>query len=240
MIEDTTASAAIDAVNLRFTSHVKNQLKELDAFSDDALEWLMLEHYQFSSTNPGFLATASTATQRLAPSGVAAELLRNFREEGGHAAIYKRALAEIGSPVETRRTFAPTQAFLAAIERLTQGTPSQILGTMYATETAAIFEHEVFWDLSRELCRRRGIEWETTTLKHFHDMHLEGVEQSHKDGLGIFIDRPDACGDVGDGEPIDAAQVTEGADAAIGTMTAWWEALLDEARRMKRPVAQPA
>ncbi|MES2941115.1 MAG: iron-containing redox enzyme family protein [Pseudomonadota bacterium] len=240
MIEDTKASAVIDAANLRFTSHVKDQLKALDTFSDDALEWLMLEHYQFSSTNPGFLSTAATTTQRLAPSGVAEELLRNFREEGGHAAIYKQALAEIGSPVETRRAFAPTQAFLAGIEQLTKGTPSQILGTMYATETAAIFEHEVFWDISREVCRRRGIDFGTTTLKRFHDMHLEGVEQSHKDGLGIFIDRPDACGDAGDGEPIDAAQVADGAEAAIRTMRIWWEALLDEARRMTRPAAQPA
>lgn len=240
MIEDTKASAAIDAANLRFTSHVKGQLASLDAFSDEALEWLMLEHFQFSNTNPGFLAASVTATRGLASKGVAEELQRNFREEDGHAAIYKRALAEVGSPVEKRRTFAPTQAFLADIDRLTKGTPSQILGTMYATETAAIFEHEVFWDISREVCRRRGIDFEATTLKRFHDMHLEGVEQSHKDGLGIFIDQPDAYGDAGDGVPIDAAQVSEGADAAIRTMRVWWEALLDEARRMKRPVAQPA
>ncbi len=239
-MQDTKASAAIDAANGLFTSHVKDQLKAPERFSEEALEWLMLEHFQFSNTNPGFLAASATATQRLATSGVAAELLRNFREENGHAAIYKRSLAEIGSPVETRRTFAPTQAFLADIERLTKGTASQILGTMYATETAAIFEHEVFWDLSRELCRRRGIAWETTTLKRFHDMHLEGVEQSHKDGLGIFIDQPDACGDAGDGEPIDAAQVAEGAEAAIRTMRVWWEALLDEARRMTHPAAQAA
>jgi hypothetical protein len=227
---DTTASAAIDETNRLFTSHVKSQLKDLDGFTEQGLEWLMLEHFQFSNTNPGFLAATAAATQRLAPKGVAAELLRNFREEDGHAAIYKRALAEIGSPVEARRAFAPTQEFLAGIERLTQGTPSQILGTMYATETAAIFEHEVFWDISREVCLRRGIDWEKTTIKRFHDMHLEGVEQSHKDGLGIFIDHPDAHGDIGEGEPIDAAQVTEGAEAAIRTMRTWWEALLREAR----------
>ena len=58
---------------------------------------------------------------------------------------------------------------------------------MYATETAAIFEHEVFRDISCEIIMRRQKNWEKSRLKAFHDMHLNGVEQGHKDGLGIFV-----------------------------------------------------
>lgn len=224
-------SARLDAANRRFTQPVKDSLRALDDFSDGALEWLMLEHYQFSNANVGFLGAAATVTARLAEPGVAEELLRNRREEDGHAAMYRRALAEIGSPVQDRLPFAPTARFLEDIGRLVQGTPSRVLGTMYATETAAIFEHEVFWDVSREVCARRGIAWEDTTLRRFHGLHLEGVEQGHKDGLGVFIDAADGQGDGRKGEAaIDAAQVDQGAEAAIATMTAWWDALLRYAR----------
>lgn len=231
MTQGDRLTTVIDRKNDQFTGRVKDQLKHLGGLSDDALEWLMLEHFQFSVSNPGFLATAATTTERLDQKGVATELRRNFNEEDGHAAIYKRGLAEIGTDTGKRVEFAPTTEFLAKIDKLARVGASQALGTMYATETAAIFEHEIFWEVSREVCRRRGIEWEPTTIKAFHDMHLDGVEQSHKDELGVFVEpAKDAAGPAGSGEPTDPAAVLAGAEQAIDAMATWWKALVGHVR----------
>ncbi|MEA2664056.1 MAG: hypothetical protein QOI11_1000 [Candidatus Eremiobacteraeota bacterium] len=216
----TDLTAEIDERNLRFTSAVKERLKDLNGFSLGALEWLMLEHFQFSSANPGFLDAAARLTEALPERGISRELRRNFYEESGHAAIYRRGLSQAGADPDARAEFAPTSAFLAEIEALTASAPAQVLGAMYATETAAIFEHEVFWDVSREVCARKGLAWETSILKGFHDMHLSGVEQGHKDGLAAFVGHGAA----------DDAQVRAGAERAIDTMTRWWDALLAEAQ----------
>lgn len=233
----TKLTIVIDGKNNHFTSKVKGQLKDLEAISEKALEWLMTEHFQFSVSNPGFLKGAAKTTVQLADHGVSAELYRNFSEESGHAMMYRKGLAEIGTDVDARAPFAPTTEFLATIQDLTVGNPSRALGAMYATETAAIFEHEIFWQISREVCRRRGIDWEPTGLKAFHDLHLDGVEQSHKDELGAFVDpaKADAPGtaDAGDDaerQPTDTAELLSGAEEAIAAMTAWWEALVQEAR----------
>lgn len=215
----TDLAAEIDERNLRFTSAVKERLKDLSGFSLRALEWLMLEHFQFSSANPGFLDAAARLTEALPEPGISRELRRNFYEESGHAAIYRRGLSQAGADPDRRAEFGPTSAFLAEIEALTASSPALVLGAMYATETAAIFEHEVFWDISREVCARKGLAWETSILKGFHDMHLSGVEQGHKDGLAAF---------VGSGAA-DDAEVRAGAERAIDTMTRWWDALLAEA-----------
>lgn len=228
MAQKTDLAAVIDERNLHFTSHVKAQLRDLDAVSDEALEWLMLEHFQFSSTNPGFLAAAARTTEQLEHPGVARELERNYREEDGHAAIYEKGLAEIGTLVDEREEFTPTSRFLARIRQLTVGDPSVALGAMYATETAAIFEHEIFWDISREVCVRRGIAWDDTILKGFHDMHLGGVEQSHKDELGVFVSRS-GHREVGEGVPISDDDVMAGAAEAIDAMVTWWDTLVSEA-----------
>jgi hypothetical protein len=215
----TDLAAEIDERNLRFTSAVKARLKDLSGFSLGALEWLMLEHFQFSSANPGFLDAAARLTEALPERGIAQELRRNFYEESGHAAIYRRGLSQAGADPDRRAEFAPTRTFLAEIEALTASTPALVLGAMYATETAAIFEHEVFWDISREVCARKGLAWGTSILKGFHDMHLSGVEQGHKDGLAPFVGHGAA----------DDAEVRAGAERAIDTMTRWWDALLAEA-----------
>jgi hypothetical protein len=228
MTETAKLAAVIDERNDRFTSRVKDQLKDLTGLSDEALDWLMLEHFQFSVSNPGFLATAAATTERLANKGVSTELRRNFEEERGHAAIYKKGLAEIGSDVDSRVEFKPTTEFLRTIGRLTTVGASPALGAMYATETAAIFEHEVFWAVSHEVCTRRGHDWETATIKAFHDMHLAGVEQSHKDELGVFVDPATDQGD-NSGEPIHRAEVLAGAEQAIDAMTVWWKELLKHA-----------
>ncbi len=232
MAETAALAATIDERNQRFTSKVKGQLADLSGLSESALEWLMLEHFQFSVANPGFLASAAATTQRLANKGVAAELRRNSEEESGHAAIYQKGLAEIGSQVESRAEFPPTTAFLDTIGKLTTAVASTALGALYATETAAIFEHEVFWAISREVCARRGLDWEPSIIKGFHDMHLDGVEQSHKDELGVFVD-PSPNEPSDGGEPIDRAQVVAGAEQAIDAMTTWWAALLARAATVR-------
>lgn len=225
------ATTVIDDENRQFTTQVKERLRDLSAFSDDALEWLMTEHFQFSVSNPSFLAMAAETTAALDEPGVAAELGRNRDEEDGHAAIYRKGLSQIGTDVADRVEFEPTTEFLEKIRALANGGPLRALGAMYATETAAIFEHEVFWDISREVCARRGVEWTTTTIKRFHDMHLDGVEQSHKDGLAGFVDDASTIGLLGQHPaPVDGpAEVRGGAGAAIDAMQIWWRALLDEA-----------
>jgi hypothetical protein len=225
----TKATRLIDDENRQFTTQVKERLCDLSGFSDDALEWLMTEHFQFSVSNPSFLAMAAETTATLDDPGVAAELGRNRDEEDGHAAIYRKGLAQIGTDVGKRVEFAPTTEFLEKIRTLASSGPLCALGAMYATETAAIFEHEVFWDISREVCGRRGIEWTKTTLKRFHDMHLDGVEQSHKDGLAGFVDEASTLRVRAlDPTSVDgAAEVRRGAAAAIDAMRTWWRALLD-------------
>lgn len=234
---NTKLTTVIDEQNNRFTSKVTGQLEDLDAISEKALGWLMTEHYQFSVSNPGFLKNAARTTEQLADHGVAAELHRNFNEESGHAAMYRKGLADIGTDVDARVPFTPTAQFLDKIQNLTVGNPSRALGAMYATETAAIFEHQLFWKISREVCRRRGIDWEPTGLKAFHDLHLDGVEQSHKDELGVFVDpaetlapRTSGAAEHSESGSTDTAELLGGAEEAIAAMTAWWETLVEEAR----------
>lgn len=216
-------SAHIDAENLAFTSAVKQQLKNLSAYSAVACEWLMMEHFQFSVKNPHFLATAATMTKQLSNPDITVELDRNFNEEKSHAAIYKKALMEVGTDVEKRSEFLPTTAFLLSIDQLIAMSPAITLGAMYATETAAIFEHEVCWDIGKATVTQRGLPWEGSRLKAFHDMHLNGVEQSHKDGLAIFVD---------DHENAAIDEVLMGANKAIAAMKLWWREMLAAARKL--------
>lgn len=226
-------SAAIDARNLGFTTSMKARLKDLSKFSDDALEWLVMEHYQFSFANKGLLQSAVETTEQLAESGVAEELRRNLSEEDGHAPMYKRGMMAAGTDMDKRVEFAPTTEFLQDVRKLTKGTPSAALGTLYATETAAIFEHEVFFDVCKEICRRRAAPWEGSLIKHFHDIHLSGgVEQGHKDGLAAFVDsHPEKASGVS-GRPVDGTELKHGAMAAIAVMETWWTKLLDHAERI--------
>ncbi len=91
-----------------------------------------------------------------------------------------------------------------------------MLGAIYATESAAIFEHQVFREVCEELSARRDKLKEGRGLRAFHDLHLNGVEQSHKDGLGGYLaDR-------------DSRPVLVGAFNAIDLMESWWVSLLSE------------
>jgi hypothetical protein len=222
-------AADIDTENLAFTSSVKAKLSTLSHFPETALEWLMIEHYQFSLRNTKLLAQAAETAKLFENLAVNGELIRNLNEESGHAKMYKRALHDIGSDVEKRKPFPETELFLDTVQSLIATEPSRMLGTMYATETAAIFEHEVFRDVSHEVIRRRSLPWEGSGLKHFHDMHLSGVEQSHKDELGIFLQNvPIGGASQGptEGATIDAERAREGAHLAIKAMTVWWDHLL--------------
>ena len=229
----------IDQQNYAFINAVKAQLADLQPYTTTALEWLMLEHYQFSFRNTKFLATAAAVTESFDTEAIHKELLRNLAEENNHAAIYKAALKQIDLDVDTRKEFKSTTIFLESIGRLSSGMPSCVLGTMFATETAAIFEHEVFKDISEEVLRRRGLKECGQQLVGFHDMHLSGVEQSHRNELGVFLEGLEFDAIVErelDRPTIDTAQVVDGAEQAIAAMKTWWSDLLTEARLISQSV----
>jgi hypothetical protein len=233
MSESSRLTQVIDGWSFAFTQSVKARLACLSDLSDEALEWLMLEHYQFSVRNPALLATAAQVTGGFDDANISAELWRNHGEESSHALMYRHALRDIGADVDERVEFAPTSVFLDAVEKLIEEDPVRTLGAMYATETAAIFEHEVFLAISRELILRRGLRFETSKLKAFHDLHLDGVEQGHKDGLAGFVDAQRHSG-------LSKKEVLSGAEEAIALMVGWWESLLGRASAMRRGVSSSA
>jgi len=229
--QDICVLTAIDRLNNAFIDNAKSQLRDLKPYSTSSLEWLMLEHYQFSFSNTRFLAMAASAAESFDTKAVYDELCRNLAEENNHAAIYKAALMDIDLDVDSRKEFISTTTFLNTIERLSSNLPSSVLGTMFATETAAIFEHEVFKDISEEVLRRKGLEKQGKQLVGFHDMHLSGVEQSHRNELGIFLQGLDFDQIVQrhlDRPTINTKEVIEGAEQAIEAMRIWWADLLAE------------
>ncbi len=226
---------AIDRRNGEFINNAKAQLADLAPYSTDALEWLMMEHYQFSLANTRFLAAAAEVASGFDTPAVNKELRRNCDEEDGHAPMYKVALKDVGLDVETREEFRSTTRFLDRIGELClRGEPSAMLGTMFATETAAVFEHEVFRDVTKEVIARRGHGDRAAPLVHYHDMHLSGIEQSHRDELGIFLRGLDPAQPLAptDGErpSIRPPAALDGAEQAIAAMDAWWSDLFDELR----------
>ncbi|MBL8481072.1 MAG: DUF3865 domain-containing protein [Rhodocyclaceae bacterium] len=222
----------IDGWNLEFTSNARKPLEDLRGYSTESLEWLMMEHYQFSFRNTVFLREAAATTGGFDTAAVKKELTRNYNEESGHAAMYRAALKKVGSDVETRVEFAPTSRFLESVGALCSRDPSFVLGMMFATETAAIFEHQVFKAVSLEVVARRACGKAGDALIHFHQMHLDGVEQSHKDELGIFL-RGIFADQVS--VPKDGARPTlrpqlvlEGGRQAVELMKTWWNHLFEE------------
>ncbi|HEX8079293.1 MAG TPA: hypothetical protein VF557_03710 [Jatrophihabitans sp.] len=234
MVTAMRLSERIDVVNDEFTDRVKSTLlARLPSLSTEVLEWLVMEHYQFSFTNVELLGVARDATAKLANPGVAIELQRNMEEENGHAAMYRRAMRLIGTDVDERQEFPPTSDFFVKVRDLSGPAASRALGALYATETAAIFEHQVFYAICEEICARRDVAYQGSLIKKFHDIHLdEGVEQGHKDGLAAFVDEPGPAGATG--EPIDSAELEQGAYDAIAAMTTWWDALLAEVDRKSK------
>lgn len=228
----------IDQWNSEFTGKRRQPLLDLSEYSTEGLEWLMMEHYQFSFRNCEFLWNSAETTGNFDRDAVKTELVRNYKEESGHAAMYKVALKKVGSNVETRQEFKPTTEFLDSLGKLCkQEDPSFVLGMMFATETAAIFEHQVFRDVSVEVIARRKVGDMGKPLVGFHDLHLDGVEQSHKDELGIFLrgvfpDQPEIPAE-GARPTIRPDRALEGGRIAINLMDDWWGNLfeaLDEKR----------
>ena len=168
------------------------------------------------------------STARLAEQGVAVELQRNANEEDGHARMYKQAMLDVGTDVDQRVEFRPTTQFLARVGELARSDPSRALGALYATETAAIFEHETFFEIWKQICHRGGIPYDGGRIKAFHDLHVDGVEQGHKDGLAAFVDldQPPQT----QGLPVNKDVVEHGALAAIEAMQTWWGAMFELAR----------
>jgi len=222
----------IESWNLAFINAARKPLQDLRPYSTESLEWLMMEHYQFSFRNTKFLWAAAEVTGAFDTGSVKEELVRNFKEESGHAALYKMALKKIGADVDERQEFAPTSQFLEAVGHLCEQDPSFVLGTMFATEMAAIFEHEVFLDVSREVVARRGLGEVGKPLLGFHEMHLDGVEQSHKDELGIFLrgvapDQP-VVEREGNRPTLQPQLALTGGRQAIELMKTWWASLFEE------------
>jgi len=223
----------IEQVNQKFIDTNKSRLADLSLYSTEALEWLMMEHYQFSFANVHFLTIAAERTGDFDTKAIQEELVRNCEEEDGHAAMYSAALKKVDCDVAERKEFTATTKFLATIEELMVREPSSVLGSMFATEAAAVFEHEVFRDITAELTKRHN--WSTAQagrLKLFHDMHLSGVEQSHRDELGIFLRNITPAQGVvaqeGERPTIDTNQALNGAQEAIDTMKIWWDSLMAE------------
>lgn len=222
----------IDQWNSEFTGKRRQPLRDLSQYSTESLEWLMMEHFQFSFRNCEFLWNSAQTTGQFDRESVKNELVRNYKEESGHAAMYKAALKKVGSDVETRQEFKPTTEFLESIGALCKAQdPSFVLGMMFATETAAIFEHQVFRDVSVEVIARRGAGPAGKPLVAFHDLHLDGVEQSHKDELGIFLrgiygDEAEVPAE-GNRPTIRPDRALEGGRTAIDLMDKWWGHLFE-------------
>lgn len=233
-VANVEVAQIIDRTNQVFIDANKARLADLSQYSTEVLEWLMMEHFQFSFANVHFLTEAAEKTASFDTGAVSEELVRNCAEENGHAAMYRAALKKVDCDVDERAAFAPTDEFLEQMDQLcSKDDASQVLGTLFATETAAIFEHEVFRDISKEVIKRRG--WETTgdDLVWFHDMHLSGVEQAHREELGIFLRGITPAQGIAqkDGErpTIDTNKALAGAEVAVKTMADWWTKLLDTA-----------
>ena len=232
-LENMEVAAIIDLKNQVFIDANKARLADLSQYSTEALEWLMMEHFQFSFANVHFLTEAAEVTAAFDTPAVQEELVRNCAEENGHAAMYRAALKKVDCDVDEREEYTPTTEFLDSIDALSTSDPSEVLGTMFATETAAIFEHEVFRDISKEVIKRRGCDKTGDDLVWFHDMHLSGVEQAHREELGIFLRGITPAQGIAEKEgerpTINTQKALAGAEAAIQTMTSWWNKLLDEA-----------
>lgn len=220
----------LDAANLDFTSSVMHVFQNLSNFDHDKLRWLNAEHYQFSNRNPKFLSDACKKTKTLDCVSVSSALDDNFNEEKDHARWYKNALLELDINVDQRKPFEPTETFFKELDGIIQTSASHTLGAMYATETAAIFEHNLFLSISGHLWQGSREEYINSTIKRFHDLHLEGVEQAHQDELGVFISKQYMQKDVNPDQFIDQDSVADGAMHAIHLMKDWWGSLISYVR----------
>lgn len=225
----------IDEYCDRVGNDVRARMARLQDFSEDRLERIMFEGWQVSVHNPPILFAAAESARQLGEPGVYVELMRNYREEETHSELYRRGLLDIGSDVSRRTPWAPSDTLFACVNRLIAAGPSQMLGSMYASEAVALFESDLLMAVAAETIRRRNAQEKGRRLIAFHAMHLGGVEQGHKNGLAEFLEpRP-----VASGLPIDPQKVWEGATVTIDAIGAWWNALLDPAAPVKEGLRAP-
>ncbi|PSM31438.1 hypothetical protein [Haliangium sp. UPWRP_2] len=170
----------IDEYCDRVGNDVRARMARLQDFSEDRLERIMFEGWQVSVHNPPILFAAAESARQLGEPGVYVELMRNYREEETHSELYRRGLLEIGSDVSRRTPWAPSDTLFACVNRLIAAGPSQMLGSMYASEAVALFESDLLMAVAAETIRRRNAQEKGRRLIAFHAMHLGGVEQGHK------------------------------------------------------------
>lgn len=228
----TELGKRIDEYCDRIGNAVRARMTRLEEFSEDRLERIMFEGWQVSVQNPPILLTAAETSRKLAEQGVYKELMRNYREEQTHSELYRKGLAAIGSDVSKRTPWAPSDALFACVNRLIAEDPSLTLGSMYASEAVALFESELLMEVAREVIRRRGVAERGRKLIAFHELHLGGVEQGHKNGLADFLE----ARATEDGLSVDLEKVWEGAVVTIDAIDAWWGHLLDPAAPVKEGI----
>ncbi|NEO05381.1 DUF3865 domain-containing protein [Moorena sp. SIO3I8] len=190
----------------------------------ERLEYYIKEHSGFSRHNPMLLSVASDNSQS-APA-ISVELQRNSDEESGasgeesHFAIYTDGLREsFQFKVDEYVLSVETKGFLETMLDLCKsGSASKICGVFYATEAGAIPELELVRNLtdlystSQENCQP------SEKLTYFFDLHLNGVEQEHKDGLGTFINHYEQ-------HSLNLSEIHEGFSDSIAAMDTWWNNL---------------
>jgi len=195
----------------------------LSEYSPEKLQYYILEHSGFSRHNPTLLSAGAENSQCVALS---AELQRNSDEESGasgeesHFAIYTQGLREsFQLRVDEYVLSEETNRFLETMLDLCKsGSSSKICGVFYATEAGAIPELELVRDLTDFYSKSQQNCQPSEKLKYFFDLHLNGVEQEHKDGLGIFINQYEQHG-------LNLSEIHEGFSDAVATMDTWWSEL---------------
>lgn len=208
----TKVNAAIGA----FITSVNLQVARV-SFSQHASVWLMLELFQFSRRNPDLLITGAKVLGDLDDQRMARTLFENYQEESTHPVIYEQCLREYDIHVELRQTFPATEQFLDTLMSIIKAGPSLALGALYATESAALMEHRILNDLSRNIAMAKGIRYEESGLAQFHALHLNGVEEAHARALGAFIQTDDSA--------LLQAGVLRGTAEAVQAMATWWRAM---------------
>ena len=221
----TPMAREIDAYCDSLTDRVGKILGDFSGLTDDQIERIVLEAHQVSVYNPPILTAAVKSSEVFAEKGIKAELVENLEEEQGHAALYEKGLGNIGTDVSARTPWPASDALFKRVFDLMDDGPSSMLGAMYASEAIALFESETLRELARELTVRRGFkpEVEGRRVIAFHDMHLGGVEQAHKDGLGQYLHTNPVDGE---GEAVDLAAAWNGAKGALDAIYTWWVHLL--------------
>ncbi|MFI1184569.1 DUF3865 domain-containing protein [Streptomyces sp. NPDC020799] len=218
----TLTVASMDRRITSLWNEVSDTLK-LHERTPREMRFLIHEHSVFSRENPAFLSMAEKSS-RAVPE-LARELRRNYLEESGdgdqlgHFSLYSEGLRRsFGFRVDEHVPSAPTVRFVDGILGLASlGDESVACGAFYATEAAAIPELELMQEIVEMYAQRRGLKADVT-VKEFFALHLNGVEQEHRDGIAVFIHEADDYGLEVDG-------IECGFDGAARAMHTWWKGL---------------